>query len=132
MYRNSPFYNNPYYQQDWTKPPHQPTSINQTFQLSPNQSISGVRFVNDINDVKNTLVFGDTFFINKDFNMLWRKNNIGEIKSYSLEEIVEQDEKDQKIAELEAKIASLEKERKSNESTGNASTNNAITTNSQS
>ena len=72
------------------------------------------------------------FDINKDFNMLWRKNNIGEIKSYSLEEIVEQDEKDQKIAELEAKIASLEKERKSNESTGNASTNNAITTNSQS
>ena len=130
MYGNNPFYNSqfsvPYYSQDMNKL-HQPTSINQTFQLNPNQNV--MRFVNNIDDVKNTLVFGDTFFIDKDFTTLWRKDATGQIKTYTLEEVIEQDDKDRKISELEAKIEALEKEMSKNEPTSNASSSSTVTTN---
>ena len=130
MYGNNPFYSSqfsvPYYSQDMNKL-HQPTSINQTFQLNPNQNV--MRFVNNIDDVKNTLVFGDTFFIDKDFATLWRKDATGQIKTYTLEEVIEQDDKDRKISELEAKIEALEKEMSKNEPTSNASSSSTVTTN---
>ena len=130
MYGTNPFCNLPFYGQDYrnTNPMQQP-AINQTFQLSPTQTNSTIRYAKDLDEVKRSLVFGDTFFIDKDYTHLWHRNASGVIKSYSLEEIIEQDDKDKRIAELEAKLASLEKEMKFNEPTANASNNNPITTN---
>ena len=130
MYGTNPFYNLPFYGQDYrnTNPMQQP-AINQTFQLSPTQTNSTIKYAKDLDEVKRSLVFGDTFFIDKDYTHLWHRNASGVIKSYSLEEIIEQDDKDKRIAELEAKLASLEKEMKFNEPTANASNNNPITTN---
>ena len=129
MYGTNPFYNPSFYGQTNPMQNQQP-AINQIFQLSP--SNSSIRYAKDIDDVKKSLVFTDTLFVDKDFNYLWFKNTSGNIKTYSLEEITEQDEKDKKIAELEAKIKSLEKEMVKHEPTTNASIKDTITTDTQS
>lgn len=94
-----------------TQNSQQPTPITQNFQIAPNQSNQGIKYVNNIDDVKKELVFTDTLFVTKDFKQLWFKNTSGEVKTYQLNEVIELDEKDQKIAELEAKIDMLVKER---------------------
>lgn len=92
---------------------HQP-SINQTFQLAPT-SQNTMRYVNTMDDVAKEMVFGDTPFFSKDMSVLWIKNSKGEIKSYTLEEIVQKDEKDIKIEYLQAQIEELRKEIGNNE-----------------
>lgn len=85
----------------------QPTSINQTFQLSPNQS--GIRYSDSLEQVEKEQVFGDTPFFSKDMTVLWLKSSSGEVKSYELKEIVKKDEKDLKIEFLMAQIEELKK-----------------------
>lgn len=100
----------------------QAVPITQNFQLAPNQNSNGIKYVNSIEDVRKELVFADTLFINKEYSQLWYKNASGEIKTYELKEIIELDEKDRKIAELEAKIDMLVKE-KENEQYANENVN---------
>ena len=88
----------------------QTTPITQNFQLAPNQN-NGIKYVNSIDDVRKELVFADTLFVNKEYTQLWLKNASGEVKTYELKEIIELDEKDRKIADLEAKIDMLIKEK---------------------
>lgn len=85
----------------------QPTAINQTFQLSPNQNQYGIKYVNSTDDVKKELVFADTLFVNKEYTQLWYKNASGDVKTYELKEIVQMDEKDVKIANLTAQIEEM-------------------------
>lgn len=85
--------------------------ITQNFQLAPSQNSNGIRYANSIEDVKKELVFADTLFVNKEYTLLWHKNASGEVKTYELKEMVIKDEKDLKIAELEAKINMLVKEK---------------------
>lgn len=85
----------------------QPASINQTFQLSPNQS--GIRYSDSLEQVEKEQVFGDTPFFSKDMTVLWLKSSAGEVKSYELKEIVKKDEKDLKIEFLMAQIEELKK-----------------------
>ncbi len=101
----------------------QPVPITQNFQLAPNQSQNGIKYANNIDDVKKELVFADTLFVNKEYTQLWLKNALGEVKTYKLEQIIELDEKDRKINELMAKINMLESEIKNNESTTNGNAN---------
>lgn len=89
----------------------QTAPITQNFQIAPNQTNQGIKYVNSIDDVKKELVFVDTLFVNKEYTQLWHKNASGEIKTYELREIIEKDEKDLKIEQLEAKINMLVKER---------------------
>lgn len=111
----------------------QPAPITQNFQLAPNQSQNGIKYANSIDDVKKELVFADTLFVDKEYTQLWLKNALGEIKTYKLEQVIEIDEKDRKIAELTAKINMLESEMKNNESTTNSDANvNATNTKSKS
>ena len=88
----------------------QATPITQNFQLAPNQN-NGIKYANSIDDVRKELVFADTLFVNKEYTQLWLKNASGEVKTYELKEIIELDEKDRKIADLEAKIDMLIKEK---------------------
>ena len=89
MYGTSPYFNQQAYQQDLINmrdrldkqiqqaqmtPQHQPTAINQTFQLSSTQNSSGIKFAKDIDEVKKELVFTDTLFVNKEYTLLWYKN----------------------------------------------------------
>ena len=121
MYGN-PIYNSQMYQQDLQNmrdridrqlqqvqgiQNQQPTAINQTFQLSPNQNQYGIKYVNSTDDVKKELVFADTLFVNKEYTQLWYKNASGDVKTYELREIVQIDEKDVKIANLTAQIEEM-------------------------
>lgn len=94
-------------------PPIQQPSINQTFQLANNQV--GIKFVDTIDDVNKEMVFSDTPFFSKDMSVLWIKNAKNEIKTYSLEEIVQKDEKDIYISTLEQQIEELRKGMNNNE-----------------
>ena len=103
----------------------QPTpQINQNFQITPTQNNNGIKYVNSLDEVKQELIFADTIFVNKEFNTMWLKNTSGDIKIYSLKEVIQKDEKDLKIEELEAKINKLIKE-KENEQYANENANGA-------
>ena len=55
------------------------------------------------------LVLGDTPYFSRDMSVVWIKNHKGEIKAYTLAEIVQKDEKDLKIEYLQAQIEELKK-----------------------
>lgn len=84
--------------------------VTQNFQLAPTQNNSELdaKYAETTDEVKNTLTLKNTFFVNKEINMLWFKNVRGDIKKYSLIEVVELDPKDKEIAELKQQIASMQ------------------------
>lgn len=79
----------------------QPTNLTQNFQIAP-QTQTGIRYANSIDEVKKEMIISDTPFFSKDMSVLWIKNIKGEIKAYTLAEIVEKDEKDLQIEFLQA------------------------------
>ena len=81
--------------------------INQNFQLAPNQGGIGVKYVNNIEDVKKELVFADTVFLDKEYANMWIKNAKGEIRTFSIIEIIAKDEKDLEIENLKSQIEEL-------------------------
>lgn len=130
MYNNYPVYgNNQMYMQDLqnmrdridmqmkqmqqTQSPNQgqqTPAINQTFQLSnPQQNANDFdgKYTNNIDEVKNTLTLKNTLFVNKEMNTLWLKDATGNIKTYSLTEVIELDEKDKMIIDLQRQIEDL-------------------------
>lgn len=80
--------------------------IHQNFQLAPSNNNSEIqcKYVSDIEDVKNTFVVNLGVFINKDINTLWTKSVNGEIKTYELKEIINEDPKDIEIKELKKEL----------------------------
>lgn len=84
-------------------------AINQTFQLANTNNINDFdgKYANNVDEVKNTLALRNMLFVNKEMNILWLKDVTGNIKSYTLTEIVELDEKDKKIIELEKQIENM-------------------------
>lgn len=83
----------------------QTPAINQTFQLSnPQNSLNDFdgKYASNIDEVKNILAIKNTLFVNKEMNTLWFKDTAGKIKSYTLTEIIEKDEKDIKIDKLKS------------------------------
>lgn len=91
---------------------HQPVpqpQIHQSFQLAPQSSFSEIqaKYVSDINDVKNTFVMSLGMFLNKEMTTLWLKNINGEIRTFSLNEIIEQDPKDIEINNLKQELENM-------------------------
>lgn len=80
-------------------------SINQTFQLAPNNG--GIKFVTGVDDVSKELVLTDSLFVDKDFTTMWLKTVKGEIRTYKLEELVQKDEKDLLIEKLQKQIEEM-------------------------
>ena len=99
-------------------------SINQTFQLTPSQV--GIKMVDNISDVEKEQIFNDTPFFSKDMSILWVKNIKGEIKAYSLEEIVKQDERDIEIEYLKNELEKYKKGKENNEKCSNSNGNEPI------
>lgn len=102
--------------------PSVPPSINQTFQITPNNQNNindfDGKLVKNSDDVKNTLALKQTLFINENRDTLWIKDVSGAIKTYSLQEIVELDEKDVEINNLKKELQEL-KEMMKNEQRNN-------------
>lgn len=95
-------------------PQNNTPSINQTFQLAPNQYNSNndydAKMAKSVEDVKNTLAMKTTLFINDSKETLWIKDVNGNVKTYTLQEVIELDEKDKKILELQKQIDELKGE----------------------
>lgn len=93
----------------------QPTNLTQNFQIAPNNG-GGMKYVTSIDEVNKEVVYADTPFFSKDMSTLWIKNTKGEIKSYTLAEVIIKDEKDMQIEFLQAQIEELKKGMNNNES----------------
>lgn len=110
---NYPFYNNMYMPEMQMRQPQQSQStphIQQTFQLSnPQNNVVDFdgKYAKDIEEVKNNLIFKNTIYIDKEMSTMWVKNINGNIKAYTLTEIVELDEKDKMILNLQKQIEEL-------------------------
>jgi len=88
----------------------QQPQIQQTFQLSnPNQNITDFdgKYAENIDDVKNVLVFKSTLFLNKDMNKLWVKDTGGNIRTFNLQEEIQVDENMTEINNLKQEINEL-------------------------
>ena len=100
-----------YQQQQMQQPqPQMPTNLTQNFQLAPttnNNNEIQAKYVNNIDDVKNTFVMTTGLFVNKEMNTLWFKNVNGDIRTFNLQEIIEQDEKDLEIQRLRNEIENM-------------------------
>lgn len=95
--------------------PTQPTNLTQNFQIASNNTTS-MKFANSIDEVNRETVFVDTPFFSKDMSVLWIKSASGEVKSYTLAELIVKDEKDIQIEFLQAQIEELKKGMIRNES----------------
>ena len=88
----------------------QTPAINQTFQLSNPQNNANDfdgKYAKDIEEVKNTLALKNTFFINNNVDTLWLKDVSGKIRTFTLTEVVELDEKDKEILALKKEIEDM-------------------------
>ena len=100
----------------------QPVPITQNFQLAPNTNNNELesKYVNNIDEVRNTFVMKTGVFLNKELNTLWIKNTNGDIRTFELSELVEIDPKDREITMLKQELEKM-KEMISNESNVNNS-----------
>lgn len=84
--------------------------VTQNFSIAPTQNNTSeleAKYVNNIDEVKNTFVMKTGVFINKDFTTLWIKNTNGDIKTYTLEEVIETDPRDAEILMLKKQIEEM-------------------------
>ncbi len=98
------------YQQSQVQNPPQPMQpITQNFQLAPNPSNNELesKYVETIDEVKNTFVMKTGVFVNKDFSTLWVKDVTGNVRTFRTEEIIEMDEKDKEIYLLKKQIEEM-------------------------
>lgn len=102
----------------------QPVPITQNFQLAPNPTNNELesKYANNIDEVRNTFVMKTGVFVNKDFTSMWVKTTDGNIKTYELNEVIQQDPKDIEINNLKKELQRM-KEMISNESNGNNTDN---------
>lgn len=84
----------------------QPVPITQNFQLAPNPVNNELesKYANNIDEVRNTFVMKTGVFLNKDFTSMWVKTTDGNIKTYELNEVIQQDPKDVEINNLKQEI----------------------------
>lgn len=88
----------------------QQPQIQQTFQLSNptnNSNDFDGKYAENSEEVKSTLVLKNSLFVSKDMQTLWVKDVSGGIKTYSLSEIIEKDEKDIEIDNLRKQIEDM-------------------------
>ena len=80
-------------------------SINQTFQLAPQ---NGMRYAKSIEDVQKEMVYTDTPYFSNDLSVVWLKNAKGSIRAFEMKEIVKKDEKDLLIESLKMRLDEME------------------------
>lgn len=88
----------------------QQPQIQQTFQLSnPSQNINDFdgRYAETIEDVRNTLVYKSSLFLNKDMNKLWFKDAGGNIRVFNLQEEIQTNENVTEINNLKKEFNDL-------------------------
>ncbi len=88
--------------------PQMPTNLTQNFQLAPSNQGS-MKYASTIDEVSKEICYVDTPFFSKDLSVLWIKNAKGDIRAFTLTEIIKKDEKDLIIENLQMQINELKK-----------------------
>lgn len=83
-------------------------SINQTFQLAPNNN-GKLKYAGTIDDVAKEQVTEESAFFSKDLSVVWIKNPSGNIRIFEMKETKLKDEKDMLIDALMLQIEELKK-----------------------
>ena len=94
------------FQNQFTQQPQQ-APITQNFQLAPqniNPNELQSAYANNIEEVKNIFMIKNGIFVNKDLTSAWLKDTEGKIKTFSLIEVIDKDEKDLEIENLKNEI----------------------------
>ena len=107
-------------------PIQQPTNLTQNFQLASNNN-NIIRYADNIDEVKKNIVITDTPFFSKDMSVMWLKNVNGDVKSYTLAEIIEKDEKDIMIESLQMQINEMKGKIENAEQSDNINVDESIT-----
>jgi len=92
-----------------------PTNLTQNFQIAPqtnNPNELQSAYVNNIEEVKNIFMTKNGIFTDKDLTTAWFKNTEGKIRTFTLQEIVQKDEKDLEIEKLKKQLEDLKKKGK--------------------
>lgn len=94
------------YQQMQQQQPIPQPQIHQSFQLAPQSNPSELQsgYANNIDEVRNIFMTKNGVFVNKDLTTLWFKNTEGNIRTFTLAEVIEKDEKDVEIERLKDEI----------------------------
>lgn len=120
-----------YQQTQMQQPIQQPQipQVNQTFQLAPNSMNNELesKYVNNVDEVRNTFVMKTGIFINKDFSTLWVKDVTGNIRTFRTEEVIEMDEKDKEIYMLKRQLEEMKGMMSNANESANANVNEQIT-----
>lgn len=90
--------------------PMSPVPITQNFQISPqsnNPNDLQSSYVNNIDEVRNIFMQKNGVFVNKDLSNMWFKNTEGKIRTFTITEIIEKDEKDIEIDNLRQEIENM-------------------------
>lgn len=119
-----------YQQTQMQQPIQQPQipQVNQTFQLAPNSMNNELesKYVNNVDEVRNTFVMKTGIFINKDFSTLWVKDVTGNIRTFRTEEVIEMDEKDKEIYMLKRQLEEMKGMMSNANESANANVNEQI------
>jgi len=96
-------------QQNQMQQPPVQQPITQNFQLAPNPTNNELesKYVDNIEQVKNTFVMKTGIFLTKDFKTLWVKDVTGNVRTFRTEEVIELDEKDREILDLQRQVNEL-------------------------
>lgn len=93
------------------QPVQQPVQpITQNFSLAPNTTEIEAKYVDNIEEVKNTFVMKTGIFTNRDFSKMWVKDVTGNIRVFNTEEEIKIDERDKEIQEKDSTIIALRNE----------------------
>jgi hypothetical protein len=95
--------------QNYQNQTQQQAPITQNFQIAPQTNPSELQsgYANNIDEVRNIFMTKNGMFVNKDLTILWFKNTEGNIRTFTLAEVIEKDAKDVKIEELEKQIEEM-------------------------
>lgn len=96
-------------QQNQMQQPPVQQPITQNFQLAPNPTNNELesKYVDNIEQVKNTFVMKTGIFLTKDFKTLWVKDVTGNVRTFRTEEVIELDDKDREILDLQRQVNEL-------------------------
>lgn len=92
-----------------------PTNLTQNFQITPQNSTPNElqsAYVSGVEEVKNIFMTKNGIFVDKGLTSLWFKNTEGNIRTFTLQEVVQKDEKDLEIEELKKQLENLKKKGK--------------------
>lgn len=92
-----------------------PTNLTQNFQITPQNSTPNdlqSAYVSGVEEVKNIFMTKNGIFVDKGLTNLWFKNTEGNIRTFTLQEVVQKDEKDLEIEKLKKQLEDLKKKGK--------------------